>query len=92
MNAEIVAALAVHFANEGLPLDDRVKGELLDMRKAIEKLTKEVAELRKNDDVRGFATAARDLANAQLKFPAVEWSGWRGEAFCSARARDPKVA
>jgi hypothetical protein len=47
MNAEIVAALAVHFANEGLPLDDRVKGELLDMRKAIEKLTKEVAELRK---------------------------------------------
>jgi len=41
--------LAVHFVNEGLPLDDRVKGELLDMRKAIEKLTKEVAELRKGN-------------------------------------------
>jgi hypothetical protein len=26
-----------------------------------------------------------------LKFPIGEWSDWRGEAFCSVRARDPKV-
>jgi hypothetical protein len=48
MNAEIVAALAVHFANEGVPLNDRVKNEIIDMQKAIEDLTKEVAALRKD--------------------------------------------
>jgi hypothetical protein len=48
MNAEIVAALAVHFANEGVPLNDRVKNEIIDMQKAIEDLTKEVSALRKD--------------------------------------------
>ena len=46
MNAVIVTALAVYFAQEGTPLDERVKNELGDMQKAIEDLTKEVAELR----------------------------------------------
>ena len=27
----------------------------------------------------------------KLKFPAGEWSDWRGEAFCPALAQDPKV-
>jgi hypothetical protein len=48
MNAVIVTALAIYFAQEGTPLDDRVKNELRDMRKAIKKLTEEVAELRKS--------------------------------------------
>jgi hypothetical protein len=47
MNAVIVTALAIYFAQEGAPLDDRVNNELGDVRKAIERLTEEVEELRK---------------------------------------------
>jgi len=50
MNAEIITALAVHFANEGLSLNDRInKSELYDMRTAIDKLTEEVGRLRRGE-------------------------------------------
>jgi len=62
MNAEVVLALADHFANEGRsqgnegryplrgPGRDLTKNELIlrEMQKAIERLTDEIAELRKS--------------------------------------------
>jgi plasmid stability protein len=50
MSAEVVIALAVHFANEGAPLDDRVNNELHRMERAIDRLTQEIAGLRKDRD------------------------------------------
>jgi hypothetical protein len=49
MNAVVVTALAIYFAQEGTPLHDRVKNELGDVRTAIEKLTEEVAKLRRGE-------------------------------------------
>jgi hypothetical protein len=48
MNAVIVTALALYFAQEGMSLSDRVKNDLRDMQKAIERLIEEVAELRQS--------------------------------------------
>ena len=49
MNAVVVTALAIYFVQEGTPLADRVKNELGDMRQAIERLTEEVAKLRRRE-------------------------------------------
>jgi hypothetical protein len=76
MNAEIVAALAVHFANEGLPLDDRVKNELHRMERLIERLTEEVAALRKRDQSPTF-----DGPIGQFAIPESHWN-WPKRARC----------
>lgn len=48
MNAVVVTALALYFAQESVSAQDRIESDLLGVQSALEALTQEVAALRKD--------------------------------------------